>query len=119
MGVDFAPCTACGRTFPDCGRFAECNEDFGGCGRRYCSDDCAKLASPGRDHPWTWREQEALPQEERDAIKTTCVDCRSENPSDENLLEFLRLQNGLTRDQVVAMYLEANRVFRAKADGGT
>jgi len=73
MGVDFAPCTACGETFPDCGHFAECNEDLGGCGRRYCSDDCAKLASPGRDHPWTWPEQEALQQEERDAIKTTCV----------------------------------------------
>jgi hypothetical protein len=80
MGVDYYTCDGCSDTFADCSRYrTDCGEDFGGCGRVYCSPECAKLVSPGRDHAWTWQEYDKLTQEEQDAASVTCVNCRGEH----------------------------------------
>ena len=41
MGVDWNSCSHCGETYPDCGDYEICSEDRGGCGREWCSYECA------------------------------------------------------------------------------
>ena len=119
MGVAFLICNACERTFPDCGSFSVCAEDWGGCGKQYCSQECSKLERPGHDRPPTWQEAEDLYENDRaawEALKVTCVDCRGELPNDRNILEFLLRRTGMTRAEVNAEYLA--ELQRSKATNG-
>lgn len=89
MGVDFKTCTACSRTFPDCGPFDRCSEDSNGCGKNYCGPKCSKLREPELD-PDTldWVQFEALPEAEQAKYRMNCASCRKELASDENLLKY-------------------------------
>lgn len=110
MGVVFLTCNKCKRTFPDCGPFERCDEDWGGCGRHYCSDECAKLERPGHDRAPTWQEVEDLYQNDRaawEALEVTCVDCRGALPNDRNIIDFLLKRCGMTRSEADAEYLRS------------
>jgi len=101
MGVDWYPCTACNETYPDCGDYYTCMaytteprcEEIGGCERSYCSKECAK------------------PEGEGETL--SCVHCREELTSHENLLGFLLARHGQTREQVAAEYVAAAKAKRA------
>lgn len=43
MNNEYYSCTKCGHNIPEYGQFTECNEEFGGCGKWYCSDECAQV----------------------------------------------------------------------------
>jgi hypothetical protein len=103
MGVDFKICTACSRTFPDCGPYVSCDEEQFGCCANYCSSACAQLRYPEKE-VIGWEAYEALPPAEQLLHKMSCVDCRKELESDENLLEFLLEQVGKTREALVAEF---------------
>lgn len=90
MGVDYHVCKACKRTFPDCIDFAICD----GCCSYYCSADCAELED-GEDH----------------GDEQTCIDCRLELASDENLLALALETLGMTREALVAEFeAQARRI---------
>jgi hypothetical protein len=103
MGVDYYPCTACGETFPDCGNYYTClsysddspYQELGGCERMFCGKRCAK------------------PDGEGETI--SCVHCRCELDSDENLLGFLLARHGQTREEAAAQYVAEAKAKRAAA----
>jgi hypothetical protein len=80
MGVDFYVCRACDETFPDCGPYVRCE----GCGKPYCGDECADI--------------------DGDDQEQTCVDCRGELNTDDNLLALALEKLGMTREQLTAEY---------------
>jgi hypothetical protein len=70
----------------------------------YCSDECAGIVRGTKEKDGEYvesRKAKKLKPDER----TTCIDCRGEHASDENLLAFLLERHGLTREQVAADYL--------------
>lgn len=116
MSVDYYVCTACNETYADCSsRATSCHEDHGGCRKQYCSDDCAELQTAAGDSFPPWAERWRLPPDEREALVCTCVDCRGELASDENLLKFLLTDKGWTRKQAAQMYLTAKKAEREAA----
>ena len=80
MGVDFYVCRACDETFPDCGAYVCCE----GCGHLYCGDECADIDGDGQEQ--------------------TCVDCRGDLDTDDNLLALALEKLGMTREQLTAEY---------------
>ncbi|AKU93359.1 hypothetical protein AKJ09_00091 [Labilithrix luteola] len=50
-----------------------------------------------------------MPREEFEALELTCVNCRGENASDENLLAFMLKRHGVTRKQVAAEYMASRQ----------
>lgn len=106
MGVDFKTCTACSRTFPDCGPYDRCDEDSNGCGKNYCGPKCSKLQEPELDPDSIYWEQYAtLPEEEQAKYQMSCVSCRKELASDENLLEYVLNKLGWRHDMLVKEFL--------------
>lgn len=93
MGVRFLVCTACQRTFPDCCDCYQCK----GCCARYCSADCAQL--DGEDYS---EDEDGDEVENEDQ---TCIDCREELPSSENLLHFALEKLNMRLEDLKAEYL--------------
>lgn len=89
MGVDFYTCSSCERTFPDCSYYFTCT----GCEMNFCSDKCG-----GREET---NEDDDLPRYERE---TSCVLCRKDEATDNQLLYFLLKKYNLTYDQIMEMY---------------
>ncbi len=85
MGVDFYVCKACDKIFPDCGECVTCD----GCCSNYCSVECAGIEED---------------EDEDGDMMQTCVDCRNELTSDENLLNLALDKLGITREQLVAEF---------------
>lgn len=106
MGVDFYACKACGSTFPDCGDFTSCSEDGFGCGARFCDDECAKIHDAS-DGSIEWEEFDKLSEAEQLKHRVSCVDCRKELESDENLLAFLLEKIGKSHEQLVLEFRAA------------
>ena len=84
MGVDFLTCPSCEEVFADC-QFVRCQIVDGGCGTKYCHENCAMLKEVH--------------------YKTTCIDCRGELPNIDNLFYFLLTKYGLNFEQVKSEYL--------------
>lgn len=114
MGVDFLVCSACGETFPDCGSFVTCNEDFGGCGKRFCSEECAQYQRGDAEEDGDYEAFEEASAEEQEATKSSCIDCRGENPSDGNLLHFLLELTDMSRKEAEERYLEKHKARMRK-----
>lgn len=109
MSVDFYTCKACAATFPDCGYYASCSEDEIGCGAHYCSDKCAQIRKPEIVDDLTWDEFAKLTDEEQAKRRTTCVDCRNELESDENLLLFLLNKLNKSHAELLSEFRAAKR----------
>lgn len=99
MGVTYKTCTACGRNFPDCGDYVRCDEEQFGCSANYCSGKCAQLRYPEQE-VLSWEAYEALPEAEKILHRVSCVDCRKELESPENLLAFLLEKVGMSTEQL-------------------
>lgn len=106
MGVDFYACKACGDTFPDCGSYTDCSEDLRGCGAIYCSDKCGKPKAPEIQDSLDWHEYEKLSESEQAKRRMSCVDCRLELESDENMLRFLLDHIAKSYEQLRSEYRE-------------
>jgi hypothetical protein len=83
VGVDFYTCENCSYNFPDCGDYFFCE----GCSSRFCSTECggAKYDPEGSD-------------------VGSCVLCRKETATSDQLLQFLMEHFNLTYEQVFEMY---------------
>jgi len=92
MGVDFYACDWCGETFPDCGDFVSC----GGCGKMWCSDECAE--KDGFQRP----DEDDL--EEDPYAESSCKFCRDEDVADGELLKHCLLMLDISREDAVANY---------------
>jgi hypothetical protein len=93
MGVDFYSCSNCRETFPDCGYYFTCSQ----CEHMFCSNDCGGreyVKDENGEHK-TSRYGEEL---------TSCILCRKEDATSDQLLHFLLAKFGLTRDQAMEMY---------------
>lgn len=113
MGVDFLVCAACSDTFPDCGRYVICNEDFGGCGERFCSEECAQYQRGLSEEDGDYGAFSRMTSDEQEREKSSCVDCRGENATDHNLLHFLLELTGMSREEAEKQYLLEKRKAQA------
>jgi hypothetical protein len=106
MSVDYYSCERCGDTFPDCGYYTTCSEDKGGCGRTWCSDECAdedghipqycKLDKEIEDGYCDSEECEFAKKDDyglsceecSNYVEESCSYCRNEAFEDGELLEY-------------------------------
>lgn len=95
MGVDFITCDVCEYNFPDCGEYVRCD-----CGGRFCSDECAHMDYCEYD------EQGELTGEDSEG---TCVFCRGEDISNNDLIAFLLEKTGLTREEAAGLAFKASK----------
>lgn len=87
MGVDFYACDNCGDTFPDCGDYFRCD-----CEAKFCCTECGGYKS-------------VEPEEDVDDHEViTCIHCRMESATSDDLLHFLLKKFDLTHDQAMEMY---------------
>lgn len=96
MSVDFFPCKACERTFPDCGPYVSCD-----CGNVWCSKKCAKEDG--------FIDIEDLDEEDQNNWKhssITCKYCRGEDVESELLFEFLMKKHNLKKEEIIKEYFE-------------
>ena len=112
MGVDFYPCSRCGKVYCDCGDYTTCNEDEGGCGRDWCSYECAEEDGYVRGHCKINNEDCENYEENYDCfygecehyVKASCNYCRKETFEDDEILEYaLCLLNKSKEDLVLEM----------------
>lgn len=96
MGVDYYTCQneSCGYNFPDCGRFFIC----GTCESMFCCDEC------GGSKPVLDEEGDKVEGYDFGAYMTTCILCRKESISSDNMVRFLLGKLGLTYEQAVDMF---------------
>jgi hypothetical protein len=88
MGVDFYNCEVCGEIFADCGEYVSCD----GCGAHWCSKECAeKAGGKGGDYAWS---------------TDSCKLCRNEDADDADLFKFILQKYRVTREEVLAEYLQ-------------
>lgn len=88
MGIDISTCNNCEREYVQ-GYDVAC-----GCGRNYCSKQCAKSSGMRYDE---------------EADETTCKFCRGEDYNDSTLFHFILKECGITRQQVIDKYNEINK----------
>ena len=108
MGVKFLTCSAagCGKMFVDTGPHVRCDEDKGGCGSNYCSAEHAQLQrvdAQGEPIP-EQKQLDSWSQEQIDALEISCVECRGENATDTNLLEFVLHRFAMTKEEAIAHF---------------
>ena len=95
MGVDWYSCSNCGQSFPDCGYYFTCSK----CEHLFCSDKCGakhliEEGEPGyseKDINWYGH-------------CTTCVLCRKESATDNQLLHALLEHFKITYEQAMEIY---------------
>lgn len=115
MGVDFYPCSRCGDIYCDCGYFVTCCEDKGGCGRDWCSDDCAKEDEYEVEHCKLDKDivyghcrgecelsDDACCTECINYIPSSCSYCRHENYEDSELLNKALELLEITREDLIS-----------------
>jgi hypothetical protein len=89
MGIDYYTCQKCERNFPDCSYYFTCT----GCEVMFCSDACGGRVV----------EEESEDGHDYNDI-TSCVMCRMETATSDDLLKFLLKHFNLTRDQAMEIY---------------
>ena len=110
MSVDYLICAACRETYPDCSSNAKrCTDDYGGCGKGYCSESCAELQNlDGQPFP-DYRARRQLTVEQDEALHCSCVDCRGELANDQNLFVYVLEKLKLSREDLKKEYLARKR----------
>lgn len=114
MSVEFYPCSRCNEVYCDCGDYTTCNESDGGCGRDWCSDDCAeedgyiegycKIDNENCDK--YGENDECLYSECEHYVRASCNYCRGESVTDEKLLYFaLKLLN-MNKEELTIKFKE-------------
>jgi hypothetical protein len=98
MGVDYYTCANCARNFPDCGDYFDCIT----CENVFCSNKCGKKIVETDVEDGCYKE------------KISCLLCREEVISDNNLMQFLLNHCNLTYEQAVELY--KNKLKGAKYD---
>lgn len=114
MGVDFYPCSRCGDTYCDCGDYVTCCEDALGCGRDWCSDECAEADGYIREHCKLDKEVEyrycveecklsddGCCTECEHYVGASCKYCRHEDYEDKELLEFALKMLDMSRNDLI------------------
>ena len=130
MSVDYSVCSYCGNSFCDGYGSPVCEEMSGGCGRKWCSDECAKedghieehcklgrkvvhgypeseeykcdLALKGRDGYLSCEECEGY-------VPESCSYCRNEAFEDSELLEFALQGLDMSKEDLIeALRLSKN-----------
>lgn len=117
MSVDWNSCSCCGESFPDCGDFEKCKEDKGGCGREWCSYDCAlesgfrkehcKLGkgvdytSPTEDCEFANESKYCKCEGCSNYVGESCGYCRSEVFEDSKLLEYALKGLNITKQELI------------------
>ena len=105
MGVDYYSCDRCKDTYCDCGYYVTCYEDAGGCGRSWCSDECAEKdgyrecsCKLGKDIDSQGYANEDCEYLERDSsycgdcenfIEASCNYCRNEDFEEEDIIDYI------------------------------
>lgn len=105
MGIDYLTCTACGDAFPDCSGYVTCNEDFGGCGSRFCRQECAQYQKGPAEEDGDYQAFSRMTAKKQEREKSSCTDCRGENATDTNLLNFLLELTDMSRGEAEKQYL--------------
>lgn len=117
MGIDYYNCDKCNGIYADCGYYVTCNEEAGGCGSSWCSNECAiddgyiphscKLGN-------ALEEGEACPEGECEHsdnddcwecehyTNTSCKHCRGEIVSDEDILEYALTLLNKTKEELIS-----------------
>lgn len=85
MGVDYYACEKCNKTYPDCGNYFVCR----GCDSNFCSDKCGA------------RQIVEDEIDEYDFDLTTCVFCRKEVFTDNQIICALLKHFSITREQAI------------------
>jgi hypothetical protein len=117
MGVAWNSCSKCGESFPDCGDFEICSEDKGGCGRVWCSYDCAledgyieehcKLGkgvdytSPTEDCEFANGNKYCKCEGCSNYVEESCSYCRNEAFEDSELLEYALQGLKMTKQELI------------------
>ena len=114
MGVDFYPCSRCGEVYCDCGEFVTCSEDALGCGRDWCSYECAKEDGYIEEYCRFDKEVEyGYCQEKCDLsnngdctecsyyVHASCKYCRGEDYNDSELLQFALKKLNMSREDLI------------------
>ena len=90
MGIDYYVCDECGEGFNDAGEHVFCE-----CGAHYCSYECAANAEY-HDHSDDEEDDDDIPDRVLDEDgfeqETSCMYCRGEKLTDEQVLEWLKNQ---------------------------
>ena len=84
MGVDFYSCAYCDKIFANCSYYFKCE-----CGKKFCSNECAKLINESEDE---------------DIDEFTCRICRNECISDFDLLNFYLDRENKSREWLEELY---------------
>jgi len=104
MGIDYYTCANCRDTFPDCISYFSCEN----CGQHFCSNKCGKrqVSEPPDDidDDADWEET------------VTCIFCRTEAVTDDDMIDFLLKELNITYDQALERYKQA--VIRGETDDG-
>ena len=114
MSVDFYPCSRCGEVYCDCGDYVTCSEDAGGCGRDWCSDECAEKDGYNTEYCKLDKEVEyGYCQDEcelsdggcctkcKNYIGASCNYCRHEDYEDSELLEFALKMLDISKNDLI------------------
>lgn len=117
MGVDYYPCKRCGEVYCDCGYYVDCDEDAGGCGRDWCSDECAKadgyiecsckldkdIDSNGyADEECEHLEKGSLCCHDCDHfVQASCKYCREEVFEDDEILKYALCLLNKTKEELI------------------
>lgn len=105
MSVDYYICNRCNEIYDDCRYFVTCDEDAGGCGRHWCSDECAekdgyrkcscKLGKDIDDQGYAEDECEHLNDKYdycgdcENFIESSCKHCRNEDFEEEDIIDYI------------------------------
>lgn len=94
MGVDYYTCQneSCGYNFPDCGRYYTCST----CESMFCSWECG-----GREFIL---DENGERQDSDFGDASTCILCRKESISSNDMIRFLLAKLSLTYDQAADLY---------------
>ena len=93
MGVDYYTCANCHSNFPDCVYYFTCST----CEEHFCSDTCGA------------KEIEEDGGEDEYEDTTTCILCRLEKVSDENMIDFLLEELKISYEDAIALYQKRYR----------
>lgn len=93
MGIDYYTCSNCQHNFPDCGDFHTCS-----CERHFCSTECAKIEYLEEDDEEDENDYDYVED------KTTCLYCRGDGASHEDLFYFLLRRYSISEEEALELY---------------
>ena len=135
MSVAWNSCSYCGRTFSDCGGNPKCNEEGGGCGRKWCSKECAKADGHIKEYCKLGRKVvQGYPESEEHKcdlalkdrsgylsceececyVSESCSYCRNEAFEDSELLEYALQGLKMTKEELIECLKEDKKINTMK-----